>query len=199
MKVIGLCGGSGSGKGEVCRLFARFGVPSVDTDAVYRSLTEQKSDCLDEITEHFGTGVLNTDGSLNRQALAEIVFSDKDALRTLNSITHKHILNVCRASINNARMRGDEMILIDAPLLFESGFNRECDVVIAVVAPIDTRIARIVLRDGITEEAAERRIASQIDDAFYYENADFVINNGKDIFALNKSVEEIYVKLREIG
>ena len=92
MFIFGLTGPSGAGKGTITELFAKYKVYSVDTDAVYHRLLIPPSACLDELTARFGTGVLSPDGSLNRQALAAVVFSDDNALADLNAITHKYIL-----------------------------------------------------------------------------------------------------------
>ena len=165
MKIIGLCGGSGSGKGTVADLLSLYGIMSIDTDAVYHEITSHKSPCLDEIAESFGDGVINEDGSLNRKELAKIVFSGEDAMikrSLLNRISHKHVWDKTKEIISDFETVGVEFIIIDAPLLFESGFNKECDFIIAVTADIDVRIDRIVKRDGIDINSATLRIKSQL-------------------------------------
>ncbi len=196
LKVIGLCGGSGSGKGAVSELFLRYGIPSIDTDEVYHELTAYMSQCLLELVSHFGSDIIEN-GALNRAALAKLVFSDgvKTRLDELNAITHKHILAKTREVLAKYRADGVAAAIVDAPLLFESGFNEECDIIISVIADIDTRISRIIERDGITREAALRRIASQKNDNWLKERSDFVIYNDNGITDLEVRVAEIAKKI----
>ena len=199
MKIIGLCGGSGSGKGYVSSLFASLGIPSIDTDKVYNNLISYNSECVSEIASLFGDAVLNTDGSLSKSALRDIVFqkSNKDKLALLNTVTHKHILNATRKQLKAFETKGDFAAIVDAPLLFESGFDRECDYIIAVLADRETRISRVILRDAISREVAERRMDLQKSDEFLRENSDFVIYNTGDNRALENQIKQIYDKIRQ--
>ena len=190
MKVLGLCGGSGSGKGVVCQLFSDFNIASIDTDAVYHNLTSTSGACLDEIISEFGEGVVSN-GSLNRIALSLIVFSDKDQLKKLNSITHKHILEKVREQICDYAKLGYRGVLVDAPLLFESGFDAECDLTLCVCADKDLRIERIMKRDGISREKALVRIDSQLPDDYLRDKCDYVIENSSTADALKKQVADI--------
>ena len=129
MKLIGLCGGSGSGKGAVCSLFNRLGIPSIDTDKVYHQLTSSPSDCLKALTDTFGESIIRPDGSLNRVKLANIVFADgADSKRkALGRITHKYILERTDEIAAEYFNAGADFVIVDAPLLFESGYNKKCD------------------------------------------------------------------------
>ena len=181
MKIIGLTGGSGAGKSVVAETFRAYGVESIDTDRVYREVTAEGMPCLAELAERFGAGILDVGGNLNRRALAGIAFTSAENLSALNTITHKYILAECSRRIEEQRNVGRQAVIIDAPVLFESGFDRECDFVIAVTAEIVLRLNRIVARDGISEEQARRRIANQMSDAEYARRSDYVIvNNGGD-------------------
>ncbi len=199
MKVIGLCGGSGSGKGAVSRIFLKYGIPSVDTDALYREMTSSEGECMSALISAFGPSVANDDGSLNRETLRTIVFrgDNKDTKRTLlNEITHKFILKKTRALISEYRQQNKEFALIDAPLLFESGFDRECDFTLAILADREKRIERIISRDGITREAAEARIDTQLSDCELAKMADFTITNNSTPEQLCKSVQEFISKIK---
>ena len=183
VKVIGLCGGSGSGKGTVCAVLLERGIPTIDTDAVYRELTASDSECMQELVAEFGEGVAFGDGSLNRPLLRDIVFSGDGAsqrLSRLNEITHRHILGEARRRIAEYARGGTAAVTVDAPVLYESGFDRECDAVVAVLADREVRIQRIVARDGISREAAQRRIDSQISDEELRRRADYIIVNDGD-------------------
>ncbi len=182
MKIIGLCGGSGSGKGTVAKMFSNFNIPSIDADAVYHELTDKPSDCLSELVREFGEGILNEAGTLDRAALGKIVFVGDTAetnRKKLNEISHRHVLANIRAGLSALDKKGVPAAIVDAPLLFESGFNLECDTVILVVADEKTRIQRIVERDNITEEAAKRRISAQLSDAELSGRVDYIIDNSE--------------------
>lgn len=181
MKIIGLTGPSGSGKGYVCEILAAHGIPSVDTDAVYHSLLCPPSDCLDELRSTFGDSIITKAGTLDRRALADIVFSDKHSLEQLNSVTHKYILARTEVLLEDFRRQGAPAAVVDAPALFESGYNAHCDFVIAVTADLDVRLDRIIARDGLTKDAATRRINGQPADDFYISRATYTVrNNGCD-------------------
>lgn len=179
MLIIGLTGPSGAGKDVVASRMAPFGVVSIDTDKVYHSLLLPPSDCLDALTVRFGRGILRSDGTLNRAALAAIVFADghEADLDALNHITHRYVLAQVRNQCRALALVGRPAVLVDAPLLFESGFDRECDHTIAVLADHEVRLERIMARDGLTREAAEARLNAQKSDDFYVKRAEVTIRN----------------------
>jgi len=179
MLTVGLTGPSGAGKGCVASLFARYGVPSIDTDAVYHELLIPPSPCLLELAEAFGAGILTTDGTLDRKALAALVFAPghEADLQTLNRITHRHVLAEVRLRLADCREAGKAAVLVDAPQLFESGFDAECDMVVSVLAPRELRLSRIMARDGLDEERASARLDAQKPDEFFRAHSDAVICN----------------------
>ena len=194
MKVIGLCGGSGSGKGAVSSIFDDLGIPSIDTDAVYREMTLGDSPCLRALAIEFGDEIISANGSLDRARLASIVFSGEgcDARRRrLNEIAHYFILEETRRRLKEYESLGCIAALVDAPVLFESGFDKECDKIICVLADKDTRVERIVARDGISRQAAKARINSQMSDEELISRCDYVIYNNCDLESLKSSVLEI--------
>lgn len=183
---IGICGSSGSGKGYVCKRFSTYGYKWIDTDRVYRDLATPKSQCVKELREYFGTGILNDDGSLNRGALSKTVFEGEDSkkrLSKLNEITHRHIKKVTESIILQSERNGYKGVLIDAPVLFESGFDKMCDVTVCVTAPRETKLKRIIDRDNISVEKAEARINSQLSDETLKQRCTYEIDNsvGADI------------------
>ena len=198
MKIIGLCGGSGSGKGTVAEKFSLFGIPSVDTDKVYHELTSKKSDCLEALVCEFGDSILSEDGSLNRRALSNLVFGDgvaADRRQKLNFITHKFVLERTRVILKDFEEMGAKAAIVDAPLLFESGFDKECDLIIAVVADINIRISRIMKRDGISEKSATLRVKTQLPDDYLSSRSDYVIKNNGSLDEVENAVVEIVNKL----
>lgn len=194
--VIGLTGQSGAGKSTVCSLLRDQGVAIVDADQVARDVVSQGSGCLAEIALEFGIGVLAADGTLNRRKLGEQVFSDKKKLRRLNAITFPYITREIREQIKEHQRREQPIIVLDAPTLFESSSEKMCDKVISVVAPVELRRNRIMLRDSLDQQHADARIASQHDDEFYASRSDFVIENSGDMVALRVHLLEVLEKLK---
>ena len=194
MLVIGLCGGSGSGKGEVGRLFSENGIPVIDTDVVYREITSKASECLTALVNEFGSEILTEDGRLDRHKLARTVFSGVGAAERrfrLNEITHKFILDQTRRKLSDFESEGFAAAAVDAPLLFESGFDGECDKTVCVLADRNIRIARITERDGITQNEAEKRIDSQIPDTKLRELCDYTLVNNGTVDCLRASVLQV--------
>lgn len=203
MKIIGLCGGSGSGKGTVSKLFAELGVQCIDADAVYREITSADSPCLRALTDRYGKSILNTGGGLDRRKLSEIVFlsdNSKNEREALNSITHKFVIDRIDGIISEKEKLGITAFLVDAPLLFESGYNEKCDIIIAVIADEDIRMSRIIERDGISQKEAVARIRSQHSNEYLINNSQYIIfNNTSEILTLKKQVIEIAKEINIIG
>ncbi len=195
MIIIGLCGGSGSGKGTVAKIFADNGIPTIDADAVYRDLTYSNSPLIKSIASVFGGRILTEDGFLNRKELSNIVFSSKEKLILLNSLTHPAVIEETERRINEFREAGNPAIVFDAPQLFESGFNKKCNVIIAVTAPYDERVKRLMHRDSLDEDSIRKRILSQISDEYLIENSDYVIENKGNVEMLNEKVKQIINKI----
>ena len=195
MKIIGLTGGSGAGKGEVCRIFAGYGLDSIDTDEISRGITGKNSACLAELTRYFSGIILNSCGELDRKKLAELAFSDKNNLEVLNKITHKYILEECMRRIKAMETAGKTAVIIDAPLLFESGFDGCCDIIISVTAQKNERIKRIISRDNLSLEQAVRRIENQKDDDFFSAHSDYIIKNNGTPEELEKQIYDIYTNI----
>ena len=193
MKIIGLCGGSGSGKSFASKCFANRGIPALDTDELYHSMISHDSECTRELVLAFGEHILNCESGIDRRKLADEVFSDStgEKRKKLNSITHNLILKECRKWLSEKEKTGCPAAIIDAPLLFESGFDKECDVIVCVEADEATRIKRITERDKISDEMAIKRIKTQADDEFLEKNSDFIIKNSQDVASLDLQVEKI--------
>lgn len=194
--LFGITGGSGTGKTTVSDIFRELGFYVIDCDVISREVTKKGSPCLAKLAERFGSKILTEDGELDRRSLGAVVFSDAGSLCILNEITHKYIL----AEVFKAAEASDEvMIGIDGAVLFESGLSDSLECVVGVLSDRGERIKRIVARDGITCEAAEKRICSQKVDKFFIENCDYLIynNNGKE--NLVEKVREVGLKLKEEG
>ena len=179
-KIIGLTGRSGAGKGVVCEIFQKHGIPSVDTDAVYHKILAEKGACTDELVATFGNEILDENDLVERKKLAARVFGKEntpDLLHSLNAITHKYIMAKTREIVQVHAQNGARAVLIDAPQLFEAGVEKECDLTLGVIAPDALCIARIMKRDGISRENAEKRLAAQHSNDYFRKNCTAVIEN----------------------
>lgn len=193
MKIVGLTGGSGTGKGTVAKIFAEYGIPSVDTDAVYHELLENNRALNSELAAAFGAGILGEDGKVNRKLLAATVFGKENTpalLHTLNQITHKYVMSETKKRLAEYANTAPAA-LIDAPLLFEAGLDSWCEAVIGVLADRETRIQRVMKRDGIDRAAAIRRIDAQPDDNFFRVRCSIVLENNGDLAQLKEKVRKI--------
>ncbi len=186
--LLGLTGQSGAGKSTVGKIFSKYGALVIDCDRVARVVVEPGKPALAEIREAFGENVINPDGTMNRQSVASIVFHDENALHKLNRITHKYIEEEITKIVETAKER---VIVIDAPVLFESGIDKKCRRTICVLAEKETRIKRIMARDGLSREKALARINAQHEDGFYREKCDDILENNGDDKALEPAVLRI--------
>ena len=193
MLTVGLTGPSGAGKGLVASLFARYGIPSIDTDAVYHTMLVPPSACLVELVERFGEQILRPDGTLDRAALSALVFdpANTDGLADLNRISHRHVLAEVRRGLNTYREAGVPAVLVDAPQLFESGFDAECDRVLSVLAPRNVCLTRIMARDGLSPERATARLDAQFSELVFRERSDDIIINEGAPDALDAEVRRL--------
>ena len=179
--IIGITGGTGCGKTTLLNLIAECGGLILDCDAIYHELLISDKEMLSAIDTRFPGTVEN--GALNRKKLGSIVFADSNALQDLNRITHSAVKTEVLRRLESA----PKLAAIDAIGLFEGGLAELCDVTVAVTAPEEMRVQRLMLRDNISEEYARSRIRAQHSEAWFRERCDYVLsNNGTlDAFATN--------------
>ncbi|MCL2227381.1 MAG: dephospho-CoA kinase [Oscillospiraceae bacterium] len=175
MFVIGITGGSGSGKTSALRVLSSLGALALDCDEIYHQLLKENAELKAGLEARYG-GVL-VDGSIDRKRLGEIVFKDPDALKDLNAITHKYVSAEIERRIREWEAQGGTIAAIDAIALIESGRAKKCDITIGVTASKETRVQRIMKRDGITREQAEMRVNAQKPDSYYKENCDYLLED----------------------
>lgn len=196
MKRIGLTGGIGSGKSTVAAILAEHGFPIIDADKIAREVVEPGQPALAELALTFGEDILNEDGSLNRQALANVAFVNEENRQALNNITHPRINARTEELFAEAEAAGKEAAVWDMPLLVDQGYQDRVDIVIVVDVDAETRLKRLVGSRGLDEADARRRIASQIDDETRRKAADFIVDNNGERAALEPQVKEIIENLR---
>ncbi len=195
--VIGLTGQSGAGKTTVCNVFEECGFAVINADKIAREVMEKGSACLEEAVECFGKNILNGDETLNRQALADIVFNDKEKLEQLNAISYPYITSEILKMINKFREEKRRYVLLDAPTLFESRADDFCDLIISVTASEKNRAERIAKRDGISAEQIKNRFSSQHSENFFINHSDFIIKNNKSAELLREKAKEVAEKIKE--
>ena len=193
MHKIGLTGGIGAGKSTVARLLAEHGAIVVDADALAREVVAPGTEGLREVVEEFGEGVLREDGSLDRPALAKIVFNDPDKRRALEGITHPKIGERTKELFDSAGE--DDVVVHDVPLLVELNMAGLYEAVIVVEAPDDVRLERLEAR-GLGRQEAADRIRSQADPEQRRAVATVVVDNAGDEDALRARVDEVWEQLR---
>lgn len=189
--VIGLTGQTGAGKSSVSKIIRSQGIEVIDCDKVSREVVANEKRCLADMALEFSISILNMDGTLNRKRLGEIVFSDAQKLDRLNELIFPYIKSYLHEKISQLAEQGGAVVVLDAPTLFESGMDEDCDSVISVISPEPLRLNRIVVRDHLTDEEARQRISSQHDDAYYTSRSQLVIVNDKD-------QQELHVKTLEL-
>jgi len=192
--IIGLTGGIATGKSESAKHFKKLGAYIIDADAVSHELTAKGMPALKELVKYFGKGILKADGSLNRKKLAEIIFTDPQSKLRVEKIIHPYIISCVNEIISKKYRKYD--IIINAPLLFEVGIDRICDKIVVVWAPYDTQVKRLMSRDGITKEQADRRINAQMPIEEKVKMADYVIDNSGSKKDLGEKVRKLYNQLR---
>lgn len=196
-KVIGITGPSGAGKSLFRSFLEEKGLVCIDADEVYHDLLIPPSACLDSLREAFGDAIFVKDGALDRKALGEIVFHDPTKLTLLNQTVLPHVLDRISTMIEQNASNGVSHVFLDAPTLIESGFHRECDAVISVLANETVRSERIALRDHLTADQANTRIRAQREDSFYITHSDHVLYNNADQAAFLLTAEELLKRLTE--
>ena len=175
--ILGITGGSGSGKTTLLMHIRDRGGMILDCDAIYHRLLREDTAMLAAIAQRFPGTVEN--GTLDRKKLGSIVFADEDALRDLNRITHGAVKKDVLRQLESQ----PKLAAIDAIGLFEGGLAELCHITVAVTAPEDVRIRRLMERDGITEEYARARLASQHKDSWFREKCDITLENNENLDA----------------
>jgi len=189
MRIIGLTGGTGSGKGLVSSFLEEKGAYIVDCDKIAHEIIKKGECAYLELVNFFGIGILDENGEIMRKKLGDIVFSDESKRAFLNQCTHRYVGIRVNEQIEQAKEKGYAVLVIDAPLLLESDIRYTCNEIWGVYSDEETRIKRIMARDDISEEYARSRIAAQKEWDKIKEAADVVIYNNGDISETKKQVE----------
>jgi dephospho-CoA kinase len=186
--LIGLTGSIGMGKTETAKMFARLGVPVYDADAAVHRLYEKGGAAVPEIAKVFPDTV--QDGRVNRELLAKEITASADGFKTLEAIVHPLVAREQMEFLADATAKGAEMVVLDIPLLFETGGHQRMDAVVVVSAPPELQRARVLAREGMTAEKLDHILSRQTPDAEKRAQAHFVIETDKGLDHAFKQVEE---------
>ncbi len=192
---IGLTGGIGSGKSTVCRQFAKYGIPVIDTDIIAHDIVKPGEEALTLLTETFGHDILHADGSLNRQALRTLVFQDEAKRRQLEGLLHPLIRRRMQALL---KCQTSPYVILAIPLLFEKGWQSEVDRILVVDTTEALQRSRTMARDGMDAQTIQRIMQSQTSRQRRMAEADDIIHNDADYDKLERQVEALhqhYLKL----
>jgi dephospho-CoA kinase len=197
MFILGLTGGIGAGKSMILHeLETNYNSFICETDKLAHKLMEKGTEINAEITEAFGTGILKSDGDIDRYVLGSIVFSDDKKLDTLNSIVHPGVKRYILADIEEKRKQNIDIYVIEAALLIQDGYDKICDQIWNIWADRETRISRLMNSRGYSYEKCVSIIESQPDDDFYAKYTNLTISNNADSFFSTKAVK---VELNKLG
>ncbi len=196
MKVIGLTGNIGSGKSSAAQIFRELGAEVIDADKVAREVVEPGKPALRDLTNALGENILNTDGSLNRELVADIVFNSDEKRELLNSIIHPAIFNRITDEIEEYKKAGTDMVILEAALILEKkGLIKLIDKLVVVSIDEETQIERLLNRGDLTWEQITARINSQLSNEEKVKHADYIIDNNQDLENTREQVLGIWKEL----
>lgn len=178
--IIGLTGPTGAGKTTVLHVLEGMGAAVLDADAIYHDLTVSSQPMRQALQERFGPDIYDDQGVLLRKQLGARVFGDSQALEDLNAITHRYIQLEIQRRLDQAQAEGKQVAVVDAIALIESGVADICHITVAVVAKAETRIGRIMARDGIDEVYARKRVEAQKPAEFFETHCQYTLHNDGD-------------------
>lgn len=190
---IGLTGGIATGKSTVSRLLAERGAAIIDADVIAREIMEPGHPVLAAVSERFGPGVLNADGTLNRKKLGEIVFSNPEERKALEALTHPAIRAEMKQRMEELEAADPHRLVVaDIALLYESGLDPLYERIMVVYVPREVQLTRLMLRDGLSKEAAEQRINAQMDIEIKKERADILIDNSGGLEETKRQIDDFW-------
>ena len=195
MLVIGLTGNIGSGKSTVAQLLSERGATIIDADVLARRAVELGTPAYDRIVKRWGTSIIGPDRQLDRAGLRRTVFSDPSQLEELNEIVHPEVESLRHRLLEEARQRGDRVVVCDIPLLFEKHMAPRFDRIILVDAPRPLRLDRLVRDRGLRETEAMAMIAAQMPAELKRAGADFILENDGTLNALEQQVADVWTQL----
>lgn len=196
---VALTGGIATGKSYVRARLTSHGIPTLDADTLARDAVAPGSPALDAVIARFGRNLLQADGSLDRRRLGARVFADPQARADLEAIVHPRVREATTTWLDRLADRGESLAIVDIPLLYEAGRERDFDRVIVTSCPRGQQVARVVERDGLAPAEAEARIGAQLPTDEKVRRADFVVDTGGTFGDTNRQVDRVVERLLELA
>lgn len=193
---LGLTGGIASGKSTADEFFKKKKIPIIDSDLIAHKIMEIGQNGYKAVVDYFGTDILNDDQTINRRKLGGIVFNDKAKLKKLNELTHPLVHQEIKQQMARYRANQEKLVVIDVPLLFESGFESLCNGVLVISITPELQIERLMKRNAFTKKEAIARINNQMPLSEKEKRATYVVANTGTIDNLEKKLSDL---LQEIG
>ena len=193
---MGLTGGLGSGKSTASKFFKSLGAFILDADNCAKNLIETNKEIKEELIKEFGTDIMNANSSIDKKKLARVAFQDEDHQQRLNYVVHPHIHNAIDKSYKEILDQNNhKLFIVDAALIYESGYDAHLDYVIVITAQLKHRMERALNRNTLTREEILKRIDFQWPEEDKISLADFVIHNDGTESDLNNQIIELFEKL----
>ena len=192
MIVIGLTGGIGTGKSEVARIFQELGAVLINADQLGHQAYTPHSEIWQEVVKAFGDEILQPGGEIDRKKLGSIVFADPDQLTRLNQIMHPRMARMVAQQVEELREQGADVVVVEAALLFEAGWDSLVDEVWSTESPEELVIKRLQSRSGLSQEEAKKRIDSQMSAEERTSRSQVVVDNSGDLVELERIVRSIW-------
>jgi len=192
MIVIGLTGGIGTGKSEVTRIFQELGAVLINADQIGHQAYTPHSEIWQEVVKAFGEEILQPSGEIDRKKLGSIVFADPDQLTRLNQIMHPRMARMVAQQIQELGEQGADVVVVEAALLFEAGWDSLVDEVWSTESPEESVIKRLQSRSGLSQEEAKKRIDSQMSAEERTSRSQVVVDNSGDLVELERVVRSIW-------
>jgi dephospho-CoA kinase len=194
--IAGLTGGIASGKSTVAAMLAEAGARIVDADRIAHQVVLKGQPAWQDIVDHFGSGILTHDGQIDREALGAIVFNDTEAKKALNGIVHPRVFEIMAREIQSlAEAHPGDLVIMDVPLLIESGLHHSLPIVILVYVPEMMQQERLMRRDDLNAADAAARIRAQMPIDAKRAHAHYIVDNSGDLGATRRQVLDIYRKI----
>lgn len=196
-KVLGLTGGIASGKSTADHFFQKQGLPLIDSDQIAHQILTPGQEGYNLVVKKFGSGFLTATKEIDRRRLGQTVFSDQSCLQTLNDITHPLIFREIQHRIAQNKRIKQPLVIVDAPLLFETGGQSYCDQTLLIAVPEQIQLERLQTRDGLDEAEALKKIHSQMPLAQKEKLADYVVTNTGTISELENKLAQLLLELKK--
>lgn len=195
--IVGITGQTGAGKSTLAKILSKSDIPIIDADIEAKEVLKRDKSLIPLLKQEFGSDITNSNGILDRKLLASRAFASDENTKKLNNIMLPSIISDIKNKIELFRKSKENIIAIDAPLLFESGLDEVCNIIISVTAGYATRLDRIIKRDNITIDLAKKRISAQKSEKYYKDKSDIILNGELSLDRFEHEAEKIIYQIRK--